>query len=78
MEPPAPATDTLVRWLLQEAKRIGDDFLALEKYVNLNYMVRAQSAWVHGTWSMENSCMQQSSCLVPPYMTWGEQKMQRD
>eukprot|EP00197_Chlamydomonas_leiostraca_P000109 CAMPEP_0202888524 /NCGR_PEP_ID=MMETSP1391-20130828/43232_1 /ASSEMBLY_ACC=CAM_ASM_000867 /TAXON_ID=1034604 /ORGANISM="Chlamydomonas leiostraca, Strain SAG 11-49" /LENGTH=704 /DNA_ID=CAMNT_0049571829 /DNA_START=1666 /DNA_END=3777 /DNA_ORIENTATION=+ len=26
------------RLLLQEAKRIGDDFLALEKYVNLNYM----------------------------------------
>lgn len=28
---------TLVR--LQEAKEIGDDFLALEKYVNLNYLV---------------------------------------
>ena len=25
---------------LQEAKRIGDDFLALEKFVNLNYLVR--------------------------------------
>lgn len=24
---------------LQEAKRIGDEFLALEKYVNLNYLV---------------------------------------
>lgn len=26
--------------LLQDAKAIGDDFLALEKYVNLNYLVR--------------------------------------
>jgi hypothetical protein len=25
--------------VLQEAKTIGDEFLALEKYVNLNYMV---------------------------------------
>jgi hypothetical protein len=25
--------------LLHEAKRIGDEFLALEKYVNLNYLV---------------------------------------
>ena len=24
---------------VQEAKRIGDEFLALEKYVNLNYLV---------------------------------------
>lgn len=24
---------------MQEAKEIGDDFLALEKYVNLNYLV---------------------------------------
>ncbi len=28
-------------WLsLQEAQRIGDDFLALEKFVNINYLVR--------------------------------------
>ena len=26
--------------LLQEAHRIGDEYLALEKFVNLNYMVR--------------------------------------
>ena len=26
---------------LQEAKKIGDEFLALEKYVNLNYLVRS-------------------------------------
>jgi len=25
----------------QEAKRIGEDYLQLEKYANLNYMVRA-------------------------------------
>ncbi len=25
---------------MEEAKRIGEDYLALEKYVNLNYMVR--------------------------------------
>ena len=25
---------------MQEAKEIGDEFLALEKYVNLNYLVR--------------------------------------
>ena len=25
---------------LQEAKDVGDEFLALEKFVNLNYMVR--------------------------------------
>lgn len=25
---------------MTEAKRIGEDYLALEKYVNLNYMVR--------------------------------------
>jgi hypothetical protein len=24
---------------MEEAKRIGEDYLALEKYVNLNYMV---------------------------------------
>jgi SPX domain protein involved in polyphosphate accumulation len=27
----------------QEAQRIGDDFLALEKYVNLNYMVGSEN-----------------------------------
>ncbi len=31
------ASDTKAR-LLEEAKRFGDEFLALEKYVNLNYM----------------------------------------
>lgn len=25
---------------LQEAQRLGDEFLSLEKYVNLNYLVR--------------------------------------
>ena len=30
--------------LLQEAKKIGDSFLALEKYVNLNYLVRTACA----------------------------------
>ena len=29
---------------MQEAHRIGDDFLQLEKFVNLNYMVR----WWYG------------------------------
>ncbi len=28
---------------MQEAKEIGDEFLALEKYVNLNYLVRTVS-----------------------------------
>lgn len=29
-----------VAWVcMQEAKEIGDEFLALEKYVNLNYLV---------------------------------------
>ena len=26
--------------LVQEAQRLGDEFLSLEKYVNLNYLVR--------------------------------------
>lgn len=33
----------------QEAHRIGDDFLQLEKFVNLNYMVsreRRKGAWL--------------------------------
>ena len=40
-----------MRLALQEAHRIGDDFLLLEKYVNLNYMVgslggvKAGSVW---------------------------------
>ena len=34
------ATEAL--WAMQEAKKIGDEFLALEKYVNLNYLV---SCW---------------------------------
>lgn len=25
---------------VQEAQKLGDEYLALEKYVNLNYMVR--------------------------------------
>ena len=29
----------------QEAQRIGDDFLALEKFVNINYLVRAVVPW---------------------------------
>lgn len=29
---------------MEEAKRIGEDYLALEKYVNLNYMVRGDDA----------------------------------
>lgn len=29
---------------MQEAKEIGDEFLALEKYVNLNYLVRTISS----------------------------------
>jgi hypothetical protein len=35
------AAARLVFLHLQEAQRIGDDFLALEKYVNINYLVRA-------------------------------------
>ena len=31
---------------MQEAKDVGDEFLALEKFVNLNYMVRIISALV--------------------------------
>lgn len=31
---------------VQEAKKVGDEFLALEKYVNLNYLVRPK-AQVH-------------------------------
>ena len=31
---------------VQEAKKIGDEYLSLEKYVNLNYLVSLlQSAW---------------------------------
>ena len=29
--------------LPQEAQRLGDEFLSLEKYVNLNYLVRLLS-----------------------------------
>ena len=29
--------------LVQEAQRLGDEFLSLEKYVNLNYLVRLLS-----------------------------------
>lgn len=31
---------------MQEAKDVGDEFLALEKFVNLNYMVRIIPALV--------------------------------
>jgi hypothetical protein len=30
---------------LQEAKKIGEDFLGLEKYVNVNYMVSWGAVW---------------------------------
>ena len=33
--------------VLQEAKEIGDEFLALEKYVNLNYLVRWEQFTCH-------------------------------
>ena len=36
-------------WCLQEAQRLGDEFLSLEKYVNLNYLVRACKALVDQT-----------------------------
>ena len=31
------------KFFLQEAKDIGDEFLALEKFVNLNYLVYSSS-----------------------------------
>ena len=40
---PAPPTHPL---LVQEAKAIGDEFLQLEKYVNLNYMGFHKVGWV--------------------------------
>jgi hypothetical protein len=36
----SPSTPKQQEALMEEAKRIGEDYLALEKYVNLNYMVR--------------------------------------
>lgn len=33
---------------MQEAKKVGDEFLALEKYVNLNYLVHL----ILGFWSV--------------------------
>jgi SPX domain protein involved in polyphosphate accumulation len=37
--------------LLEEAKKFGDEFLALEKYVNLNYMGFHKILKKHGTWN---------------------------
>jgi len=31
--------------LAQEAQKLGDEYLALEKFVNLNYMVSPQPMW---------------------------------
>ena len=35
----APQLPTLTCNAVQEAKKIGDEYLSLEKYVNLNYLV---------------------------------------
>ena len=48
----------------QEAKHVGDKFLTLEKYVNLNYLVRLK-LWQHGLPSCNNeeqACMH--ACLA--------------
>jgi SPX domain protein involved in polyphosphate accumulation len=37
--------------LLEEARDIGDEFLQLEKYVNLNYMGFHKILKKHGTWN---------------------------
>lgn len=39
----------------QEAKRIGEEFLALEKYVNVNYMVRKGCVCVRVCWGRRES-----------------------
>jgi len=41
--------------LAQEAQKLGDEYLALEKFVNLNYMVSPQPMWdLHSSGSGTN------------------------
>ena len=46
---------------MQEAKKVGDEFLALEKYVNLNYLVRFKN----GKLALGNV-----RCLIAPVCKW--------
>ena len=50
--------------ILQEAQALGDEFLSLEKYVNLNYLVSCQSFIFMGGFSACNAVIQlQKGCL---------------
>lgn len=42
--------------LMAEAKAIGEDYLQLEKYANLNYMVRGLGTGGGGTGGGGNTC----------------------
>lgn len=70
--------------LVQEAQRLGDEFLSLEKYVNLNYLVRLFSSipctdcWSVAEFafvllpchSLDHVCAAFHSCLIAHFSSY--------